>query len=378
MSTTHTVTSRLHLETGAATSGSASANLRTRRRRMVRYGLLAFNALILVSVGYMVLQSAGSPPSLSASSASSVLNAKQGNNTQLSDPLDRLSSADIAVNVARVANLPESVAVTNQADSENAQLAVVQASDSLVAKPQVVASPFKSNKDITVYTSKPGDSAASIAAQFHVTSDSILWSNDLAGDNVATGQKLYIPPVNGIVYVVKAGDTPESLASKYHTSKEKVIAFNDAEISGLQLGVRILIPDGQIIKPKPVISYSSGASSGFPWGGGAIYGSNGYIPGYCTFYVATRIAVPSNWGNANTWDNLAPRSGWTVSTVPQPGAIGQTDRGSEGHVAVIEDVRATDSGYEIKYSDMNGLAGYNRVGHSDWVSAAKFEHYISR
>jgi LysM repeat protein len=289
-----------------------------------------------------------------------------------------LSSADIAVNVARVANLPESVAVTNQADSENAQLSVVQASDSLVAKPQVVASPFKSNKDITAYTSKSGDTAASIAAQFHVTSDSILWSNDLAGDNVATGQKLYVPPVNGIVYVVKAGDTPDSLADKYHTTKEKIVAFNDAEINGLQPGVRILIPDGQIIKAAPVITYSSGGSSSFPWGGGAIYGSNGYIPGYCTFYVATRIAVPSNWGNANTWDNLAPQSGWRVSTAPTPGAIGQTDRGSEGHVAVVEDVRTTDTGYEIKYSDMNGLAGYNRVGHSDWVSASKFEHYISR
>jgi surface antigen len=380
MSTTHTVTTRLHLET-ASVAAPTTASKKAKRRRIIRYGLLAFNAFILLSVGYMVLQSAGSSPSsssLTASSSASILS-KQEKGAELSDPLDRLSSADIAVNVARVANLPESVAVTNQADSENAQLSVVQASDSLVAKPQVVASPFKSNKDIATYTSKSGDSAASIAAQFHVTSDSILWSNSLAGDTVVTGQKLFIPPVNGIVYTVKAGDTPESLADKYHTTKDKIIAFNDAEISGLKPGVQILIPDGQIIKAPPVASYggsSSSSSSSFPWGGGAIYGSNGYIPGYCTYYVATRIAVPSNWGNANTWDNLAPQSGWIVSTAPKAGAIGQTDRGSEGHVAIVEAV--SDDGTMIKYSDMNGLAGYNRVGHSDWVSAVKFEHYIYR
>ncbi len=374
VSTTHTVTSRLHLETSSDTVPATAAK-RAKRRRIIRYGLLVVNSLILISVAYMVVQSASSPNGTTAASASGVLS-KQDNNSELSDPLDRLSSADIAVNVARVANLPESVAVTNQADSENAQLAVVQASDSLVAKPQVVASPFKSNKDIATYTTKSGDSAASVAAQFHVTSDSILWSNDLASDTMVTGQKLYIPPVNGIVYVVKAGDTPDSLADKYHTTKEKIIAFNDAEINGLQPGVRILIPDGQIIKAPPVSIYSGGNTSSFPWGGSAIYGSNGYIPGYCTYYVATRIAVPSNWGNANTWDNLAPQSGWIVSTAPRVGAIGQTDRGSEGHVAVIEAV--SDDGTQIKYSDMNGLAGYNRVGHSDWTSASKFEHYIYR
>jgi len=33
----------------------------------------------------------------------------------------------------------------------------------------------------------------------------------------------------------------------------------------------------------------------------------------------------------------------------------------------------------IKYSDMNGLAGWGRVGYSDdWVPASKFPHYIYR
>lgn len=367
-----TVTARLHLEGIGASkrAGKSTADSRATRRRIVRYSLLSFNLLLLTSVGYFVLQSAGSSnDQYSATSAASALNNK---NQSISDPLDRLSSADIAVNVARIANLPQAVAVTNQADSENAQLAVVQASDSLIAKPQVVATAFKSNKDIQTYTAKAGDTAASIAAQFHITSDSILWSNELSNNTITEGKVIYIPPMNGIVYVVKAGDTPEKLAEKYQTTKEKIVASNDAELIGLTVGTRIIIPDGKIVPVAP--ASSAGYSSGFPWGGSALYGGNAYIRGYCTWYVANRIAVPSNWGNANTWDNLAPRSGWTVSTVPRAGAIGQTDRGSEGHVAVIEAV--SEDGTMIKYSDMNGLAGYNRVGYSDWVSASKFEHYI--
>jgi surface antigen len=330
---------------------------------------LAFNVLLLFAVGFIVTLSAADGNG--ATSAAVTLTNKDSGTT---DPLDRLSSADIAVNVARVANLPQAVAVTNQADSENAQLAVVQSSDSLIAKPQVVASAFKSNKDIQIYTVKAGDTAASIAAQFHITTDSVVWSNNLTGNNVTPSQQLHIPPVNGIVYVVQAGDTPEKLAEKYHTSKEKIIASNDAEISGLVPGERIIIPDGTI-QAAPVYSSSTvSSSSSFPWGGSALYNGNGYVRGYCTYYAASRVAVPSNWGNANTWDNLAPRSGWTVSTVPRVGAVAQTDRGSEGHVAYVEAV--SEDGTQIKYSDMNGLAGWNRVGYSDWVTSARFEHYI--
>lgn len=371
MGLARTVTTRLRLEApGASKAGSAAQ--RTLRRRAIRYGLLGFNVLLLTAVGYFVLQSTESSERLASTSA---LGAISGRDDAIVDPLDRLSSADIAVNVARIANLPQAVAVTNQADSENAQLAVVQSSDSLITKPQVVATEFKSNKDIQTYTAKPGDTAASVAAQFHITTDSIVWSNNLTGNTVTAGQKLLVPPVNGIVYDVKDGDTPEKLAEKYQTSKEKIIASNDAELAGLTVGSRILIPDGKIAPPAPVRSAgSSSYAAGFPWGGGPLYGGNGYIRGYCTWYVANRIAVPSNWGNANTWDNLAPRSGWTVSTVPRVGAVAQTDRGSEGHVAVVEAV--SEDGSQIKYSDMNGLAGYNRVGYSDWTSVSRFEHYI--
>jgi LysM repeat protein len=350
---------------------------KTARRRAVRYGLLAGNVLLFAAIAILVVRaqsntSVGNLVSVAAGSS---------NNTAI-DPLDQLSAADIAVNISQVTHLPEATAVTNQADSVNAELAITQNSDSLVAKPQIVASAFKSNKDIQMYIAKAGDTIASIAAKFSVTSDSIRWSNGLEANTVLPGQKLYIPPVNGIVYVVKRGDTPASLATAYGANKQLIIAYNDAELTGLKVGERIIIPNGTPGgdgggSGSGGVSVASASVGGFPWGAGPIYGSNGYDYGFCTWYVASQISVPSNWGNASSWSYYASISGWTVSSSPSVGAIAQTPyaAGGEGHVAIVDAVNA--SGTMIKYRDMNGLAGWGAVGYSGWVSASTFPNYIS-
>jgi hypothetical protein len=70
---------------------------------------------------------------------------------------------------------------------------------------------------------------------------------------------------------------------------------------------------------------------------------------------------------------------WTVSSRPpvpfRSGVVVQSDAMSFlGHVGYLEAV--SDDGNMIKYSDMNGIAGWGRVGYSGWVSASTFQHYI--
>jgi surface antigen len=290
------------------------------------------------------------------------------------NPLDQLSSAQIALTAAQAAGLQELTSVRNQADSDSLTLNVVPNDSIAVAKPQIVSTAQKSRKDIHSYVVVAGDSVASLATKFGITADSIKWSNNLGSNNLTVGAKLVIPPVNGIVYSVKAGDTPASLASKYQADPNQIISYNDAEITGLSPGEQIIIPNGRVA--APAVSYSSYAAPSFGYGFTPTYGGNGYDYGYCTWYVASRIAVPANWGNANTWDNYAALSGWTVSANPVAGAIAQTDRGFEGHVAIVEAV--SDDGTMIKYSDMNGIAGWGRLGYSDWVPVSRFAHYIYR
>jgi surface antigen len=344
---------------------------KSNRKRIVRYGLIAANVVILAGVVGFV--------SMSSHSHHSVATALPAATTK---PVDGLTSYDIAANVAKLTSLPESTAINNQAQSAKVALAVSASDSNVIAKPQIVATALKSRKDIHPYTVAAGDTVTTIAQKFGVTSDSIRWSNNLTGDTVSLGAKLTVPPVTGIVYTVKDGDTIQSLATKYKANVDQIVAFNDAEISGIKLNEQILIPNGQI-EAAPVVApvrFTTAAaaaavavaprSSSFT----AQYGSNGYDYGYCTYYVAARSGAPSNWGNANTWAYYASQSSWTVSSVPQVGAIAQTSRGYLGHVAIVEEVSA--DGTQMKYSDMNGIAGWGRVGYSGWVSASYFEHYI--
>jgi surface antigen len=338
----------------------------TSDRKFIRYALYTLNIILVIGVGLFVLK--GEPESIYHNTSSTA----EGVSVPL-DPLDQLSSADVAANLARMANMPETIAIKNQADSANAELLVPPTDAVAIAKPQTIATALKSRRDIKVYTAKAGDTIASIAAQFGVTSDSILWSNGLSGNSVDAGKTLNIPPVNGLVLAIKAGDTADTLASKYSANKEQIVIDNDIEVSGLYIGELVLIRGGQ--QPAPVYSawsYGTSSTAGFT----PTYGFNGYDYGYCTWYAASKVGVPGNWGNANTWDNLAPLSGWAVSSAPKVGAVAQSDRGYFGHVAVVEAVSA--DGSQIKYSDMNGLAGYGRVGYSEWVSASHFGHYIYR
>lgn len=340
------------------------------RRRMVRFSLLIINLVLLGAVAIFVVNA--SRPGLQNSNAA-LGYAVKGDELAVG-PLDQLSSVDIAVNVARVTDLPEEPAVNGQSISAKVLTAIAPADTAVVAKPQVVTTNRKSVRDIQVYTSVLGDTVASVAAKFGVTSNSIRWSNDLTAENIPSGRNLLIPPVDGIVYTVKSGDTADSLAEKYRANKAQLIEFNDAEVSGLQENQRIVIPDGQ--KPAPVAPRSSYSGYAFT----ARYGYNGYDPGWCTWYVANKVSVPTNWGNANTWDDRARATpGWVVSKTPQIGAVAQSNAGWAGHVGVVEDVKIEEGVYYIKYSDMNGLAGFNRVGYSDWVVAiGKYQNFIYR
>lgn len=285
------------------------------------------------------------------------------------NPLDQLSSADVASQVAQMTGIYEATAVSNQAQSNDAQLNISSSDNLTLAKTQVVTTALKSGKDIIKYVTQPGDTISSLAIKFGVTSESITASNDLTGYNIAPGQTLYIPPVNGLVYTVKSGDTAQSLASKYGSDANQIISFNDDELTGLVPGQMIVIPNG--VLPQ------SAAASEFAFGYGPIYGYNGYDFGECTWYVATQIPVPANWGNAATWAYYAALSGWHVSSTPTVGAIAQTPyaAGGLGHVGIVVAI----NGGQVEIRDMNNYGdggGWDRVGEG-WTSVSTFPNYIT-
>lgn len=346
------------------------------KKSFIKHSFISANAILIVVVTSIVWvghNRAATP------SALSFVNQTGGSDTPA--PLDEISSADIAANIAKVASLPEAVAVSNQADSASAQVKTANVDQAVVVKPQLVAGGAKTKGDIASYTTKEGDTVSSLATKFGVTSDTIKWSNGLTSDSLTPGKTLQIPPRNGIIYKVASGDTIDSIATKYNANKDQLIVFNDYDVNTLKPGETILIPDGvKPADPVPVArtttntASSASNSSSTIYGFSPIYGSNGYVHGYCTYYAAARAGVPNNWGNANTWDNYARASGWIVSSVPRAGAVFQTDTGWAGHVGIVEEVYADGT---MLISDMNGIAGYNRVGYAR-VSQKNYPNYIYR
>ena len=339
-------------------------------RKVVRVMLMGLNVLLLAGIGFFTLHGTQAEKVLnqntSAPAASDIS----------ADPLDQLSSADIAADAARAIALPEALAVKNQADSVAAEQTVAPADTTVVAKPQSVATTFASAKDIKSYTVVDGDTVGTIAAKFNITSDSVIWSNGLNGNNVTLGKVLLIPPINGLVYHVQSGDTVDSLAQRYRASKDQIVAYNDIELTGLQPGQQILIPNGQ--QPAPVVSFFSGV---------AAFGFNGYDAGFCTYYAATRRAdlgkpVPANLGNANTWAVRAASFGMPTGATPAAGAVAVKHSGPPGHVGIVEVVLDDGSFWmsemnsygQRSMTDSTPWGGYNRV---DWklVSAGEVGTY---
>lgn len=292
------------------------------------------------------------------------------NQTGFGSVLDQAATADVAAKVAEQTNLM----VTREADSTaktlNSQVSLPTSDDTTLASQSVVDTAGAAGRSITSYAVQPGDTLASIGEQFNITSDTVRWANGIAADGaLKPGQKLTILPVSGVQYTVQSGDTAQSIADHFQANADQITAFNNAEVNGIKAGQSIIVPDGVMpdaANPAGAAATPSApsASTGSADSAGASSapvkaqpgGPNSYAFGYCTWYVATRRAIPSFWGNANAWYSNAQISGFSVGATPRPGAIAWTGAGYYGHVAYVESV----VGGNVIVSEMNWNGNWDR------------------
>lgn len=126
---------------------------------------------------------------------------------------------------------------------------------------------------IDTYIVKGGDTVSKIAEYFEISSDTLLWANNMDdNDFIKPGDELQVPSANGVLVKVKSGDTVASLAKKYNGNDQAIVDMNwlDAPYE-LEIGQEIFVPDGA--PPKPVVvvatarttyTYKSNSSSYTP------------------------------------------------------------------------------------------------------------------
>lgn len=265
--------------------------------------------------------------------------------------------------------------VKERASSAASQVKLATTSESFLTKRAPIATGGGASRTISNYTIAQGDTISTIAQKFGVTTDTILWVNNLDDNSVIKpGTQLMILPVSGLLFTATGNENLGELASRYQASANLIDSYNQLEGKPLAAGQKLIIPDG--VKPQaPNPASSALASSAVAKPVAALraaFNGNGYSFGYCTYYVATRRSVPSNWGNASQWYYNAIASGYAVGATPRVGAIAQTSGGwgGYGHVAYVEAV----NGGSVTVSEMNYNGGWNRI--SSRTSPASSFRYI--
>ena len=119
------------------------------------------------------------------------------------------------------------------------------------------------NGQISVYVVREGDTLSQIATMFGVTTNTIIWANDIKrGSLIAPGETLVILPVSGVRHTVEKGDTLRSIAKEYSGDLEEIAHYNAISSEAkLAVGDIITIPDGEIEIHTPVSSTRSSAPS---------------------------------------------------------------------------------------------------------------------
>lgn len=142
----------------------------------------------------------------------------------------------------------------------------------------------KHSGEISVYVVREGDTLSQIAEMFGVTSNTILWANDLSSAAaIQPGDTLIILPIVGVRHVVKEGDTISSIAKKYEGDADEILSYNQlASASDLVSGDTLVIPGGQVHQApavkttkKATPTRQTGASSGS--GSGLVHPAPGTI-----------------------------------------------------------------------------------------------------
>ncbi len=228
--------------------------------------------------------------------------------------------------------------------------------------------------EIITYTVQPNDNIWAIAQGFGLKAETVLWANpsvEKSPDLLSVGQKLIVPPVDGIYYTVQAGDTVEKLAKTYQTTLEKIVSFNGLEEPYLlAAGQKVMLPDGRkkvvpsnyypmTVVGKPPKGAPTG-SGRFAWPTQGLL-TQRYWSGHLGIDIANRTGVPiraaddgyvvmagrDTWGYGNQvvidhgngyltryahLNTILIKAGQSVKKNQQIGTMGTTGRSTGPHL----------------------------------------------
>lgn len=206
---------------------------------------------------------------------------------------------------------------------------------------------------INVYVVREGDTLSQIAKLFNVTTETVLWSNDIGPNGLITpGQTLVILPVSGIRHTVVKGDTLNSIAKQYDADAAEIASFNELHSTSLAVGDEIIIPNGK--KQSAPTRSSSGT---------VVRGTD--VPAYSGYYISPLKGYKKTQGlhGYNAVDLAAPSGSPVLAAAGGEVLISRTGwNGGYGNYIVIAHSNGTQTVYahnsqNIVYSGQSVVQG---------------------
>jgi len=162
-------------------------------------------------------------------------------------------------------NLLEGFLNINPTSTGGAEIAIVDsvALESNRGESEVFVDLGKSGTgQISVYVVRKGDTLGEIAEMFGVSTNTIVWANNIKASSIKEGQELVILPISGVRHVVKSGDTIKSLATKYKADFDEILSYNGlAADAKIKPGDIVVIPDGVISATQTSLAKTSGSQT---------------------------------------------------------------------------------------------------------------------
>ncbi|MHB1449062.1 MAG: peptidoglycan DD-metalloendopeptidase family protein [Bellilinea sp.] len=165
--------------------------------------------------------------------------------------------------------------------------------------------PERPRFDIYRYTVKKGETPWSIADQFDLTIESVLWGNEgMSADagGLQPDREINILPVNGVLHTVAAGDTLNRLQLLHGISIEVIQEYFGNDLDGiapeadLPVGQKIIVPGGRnpVVwqEPGPIVVPGKGRYSPGFYTGPLVYTGSGYF----AWPVSSIVITQGYWG----------------------------------------------------------------------------------
>ena len=291
---------------------------------------------------------------------------------------------DVSDPQARAAVVARAIPFTQKAVAApevSAQLLILETP--AAPAPPPVAKPAP---ELKTYVVQDGDNPYDLATVFGIGEETFLGANGLDADSVLQiGERLLVPPVNGVVVTTQPGDNPKAIADQWKLDLAALLSINK-----LATGVQALLPGEPLMLPgaapvvhlfgdtastdappmdqavlKPVPAASPRGTTLLPApppastrGAVRRSGPNNFPYGQCTWWAAqSRPDIGANViGNASSWLYSARASGLPTGSVPRVGAIVVYQPGAQGaqwtgHVAYVTSVAG--DGVRFTISEMN-------------------------